>query len=81
MIYRWYPVKHSDAPNPEDVVRLVNAAGEWKIIPINSKLSRVIYTWNGELLGDFPSFFLGSAWKEQGHEILIWLQEALDEKF
>ena len=79
MIYRWYPVKHSDAPNPEAVVRLINAAGEWKISPINSNLTRVIYTWNGELLGDFPRFFLSSAWKEQGQEILIWLQEALDE--
>ena len=79
MLYRWYPVNHADAPNPDNVVRLINAAGEWKITPINNKLTRVVYTWNGELLGDFPSFFLSSAWKEQGSEILIWLQEALDE--
>ena len=45
---------------------------------INNNETKVSYTWNGELLGIFPSFYLTTAWETQGGEIIDWLEEALD---
>jgi hypothetical protein len=33
--------------------------------------------WNGELLGDFPTWGLSRAWVEQGNEMMEWLNDAL----
>ena len=71
-------VKHIDAPEKNNYVRLVNAAGKWKLVPKNKNETSVSYTWNGELLGDFPSFALERAWKTQGNEIIHWLNDALE---
>ena len=71
-------VKHIDAPEKNNYVRLVNAAGQWKLVPKNKNETTVSYTWNGELLGDFPSFALERAWKTQGNEIIHWLNDALE---
>ena len=71
-------VKHIDAPEKNNYVRLVNAAGKWKLVPKNKNETTVSYTWNGELLGDFPSFALERAWKTQGYEIIHWLNDALE---
>lgn len=71
-------VKHIDAPEKNNYVRLVNAAGKWKLVPKNKNETTVSYTWNGELLGDFPSFALERAWKTQGNEIIHWLSDALE---
>jgi len=71
-------VKHIDAPEKNNYVRLVNAAGKWKLVPKNKNETTVSYTWNGELLGDFPSFALKRAWKTQGNEIIHWLNDALE---
>ena len=59
-------------------VRLVNAAGRWVLTPKNNKNTLVSYTWNGELLGDFPKFALERAWKMQGNEIIHWITDALE---
>ena len=71
-------VIHIDAPEKNNYVRLVNAAGKWKLVPKNKNETTVSYTWNGELLGDFPSFALERAWKTQGNEIIHWLNDALE---
>jgi len=71
-------VKHINAPESKNYVRLVNAAGKWKLIPGNNNQTSVTYTWNGELLGDFPSFALKRAWRTQGNEIIHWLSDALE---
>jgi len=71
-------VAHIDAPEKNNYVRLVNAAGKWKLVPKNKNETTVSYTWNGELLGDFPSFALERAWKTQGNEIIHWLSDALE---
>ena len=71
-------VKHIDAPEKNNYVRLVNAAGKWKLVPKNKNETTVSYTWNGELIGDFPSFALERAWKTQGNEIIHWLNDALE---
>ena len=55
----------------------VKLAGEWLIKPISNNETAIAYTWNGELLGDFPSWALPRAWKTQGNEIIDWLNEAL----
>ena len=71
-------VKHLSAPIEKDYVRLVNAAGKWKLISKDDNQTLVSYTWNGELLGDFPNFALERAWKTQGNEIIHWINDALE---
>ena len=70
-------VKHINAPLEKDHIRLVNAAGKWKLISKGDNQTSVSYTWNGELLGDFPDFALKRAWKTQGNEIIHWITNAL----
>ena len=75
--YRFFSVVNDDAPLNDDYVRLVRAAGEWRLKPLDSKHTEITYTWNGELLGDFPNWALTRAWKQQGLEVINWLEEAL----
>ena len=60
-------------------LRLDNAAGEWKLIPISDNSTMVSYSWNGELLGDFPNWALSQAWETRGVEVLTWLKDAIKE--
>ena len=76
--FTFSPVKHINAPLNKKYVRLVNAAGKWKLISKGDNQTSVSYTWNGELLGDFPDFALERAWKTQGNEIIHWINDALD---
>ena len=62
--------------NP-DHVRLPNAAGIWILTALEPNKTKVIYAWNGELLGNFPDFGLTRAWVTQGNEVLNWLNETL----
>ena len=78
-IYRFQSVKNSGIPVHEDYVRLANAAGEWRLHSLDAENTEVTYTWNGELLGEFPSWALPKAWKTQGNEIIEWLGAALNE--
>ncbi len=78
-IYRFQSVKNSGIPVHEDYVRLIHAAGEWRLHSLDAENTEVTYTWNGELLGDFPDWALTRAWKTQGNEVLTWLKDALEE--
>jgi hypothetical protein len=56
------------------------------MLPVNGKLTatndhetNVSYTWNGELLGDFPNWALDRAWKTQGNEMMEWLNDELQD--
>ena len=49
-----------------------------KIIELPNGTTQIEYIWNGELLGDFPSWALKMAWKEQGTEVLNWLIDYMD---
>jgi len=64
-------------PEREHYVRLIHAGGRWKLARMNNNNTKVSYTWNGELRGDFPDWALERAWKVQGTEVLNWLNEAL----
>ena len=75
--YRFHAVIHSEVPLRNKYVRLIHASGEWHLSPIDSTKTEITYTWNGELLGDFPGWALSRAWKQQGLEVITWLQEAL----
>ena len=77
-VYQWYSIKHDNAPEHDGIVRLNRAAGEWRLTPINDNQTKVSYTWNGELLGNFPGFYLTTAWETQGEEIIDWLEQALE---
>ena len=79
-VFSFSSVKHPDGPVVLDHVRLPNAAGIWVLERLSSNQTRVIYAWNGELLGNFPEFGLSKAWITQGTEVLNWLDEALSEK-
>ena len=76
-IYRFHAVIHPEAPLHNKYVRLIHAAGEWRLTSIDSAKTEITYTWNGELLGDFPNWALTRAWKQQGLEVMTWLQEAI----
>ena len=78
-IYRFQSVKNSGIPVHEDYVRLVNAAGEWRLHSLDTENTVVTYTWNGELLGDFPDWALTRALRTQGDEVLNWLKEAVQD--
>tara|TARA_B100001123_G_scaffold435417_1_gene563888 strand:+ start:282 stop:872 length:591 start_codon:yes stop_codon:yes gene_type:complete len=78
IIYKYSSVKNSGIPVDENYVRLINAAGEWRLHPINSNNTEVTYIWNGELGGDFPEWALTRAWLEQGKEVLNWLKSAVE---
>ena len=77
-VYQWHSIKHDDVPEYDGIVRLNRAAGEWRLTPIDERQTKVSYTWNGELLGNFPGFYLTTAWETQGGEIIDWLEQALD---
>ena len=78
MLYQFRAVNYEKASPTKSYIRLVNASGEWRLSPVNNNETKVIYTWNGELLGDFPDWALPRAWKTQGNEVLNWLLEALE---
>ena len=78
-IYRFNAVKDSGIPVHEDYVRLIHAAGEWRLHPLGDNNTEVTYTWNGELLGDFPNWALTRAWKTQGNEVLNLLKESVQD--
>ena len=63
-----------------DHVRLPNAAGIWILTALEPNKTKVIYAWNGELLGNFPDFGLTRAWVAQGTEVLNWLDEELTKR-
>ena len=67
-------------PVEKGYVRLHRAAGKWKISTLKDGKTQIEYIWNGELLGDFPSWGLKTAWKEQGSEVLNWLIDYMDNK-
>ena len=77
-VYQWYSIKYQDIPEYDGLVRLNRASGEWRLTPITKNETKVSYTWNGELLGNFPGFYLTTAWNRQGLEIIDWLEEALE---
>ena len=79
IFYNWSSLSDTSISESDKYVRLVNAAGQWKLISIDSK-TYVYYRWNGELRGDFPDWALTRAWNEQGTEVLLWLEEYLESK-
>jgi hypothetical protein len=76
-VYRFDSVKDSGISIHKDYVRLIHAAGEWRLHPLDESSTEVTYTWNGELSGDFPNWALTRAWDTQGNEVLNWLREAV----
>jgi len=72
-------VTHPDAILEPGNVRLPDATGIWILKPISSNITKVIYAWNGELLGNFPEVGLQRAWMTQGTEVLVWLEKSLND--
>ena len=73
--YSWIHYDDLNIPVKDGYVRLNRAAGKWKLVKLGNGKTRIEYIWNGELLGDFPSWALKIAWKEQGTEVLLWLND------
>ena len=76
--YKWIAEVHPEVPEYNNVVRLINAGGEWALKYISDNSTKVSYSWNGELRGDFPSFSLNSAWNKAGTEIINELRYAIE---
>lgn len=74
--YKFVAVNDLEVAELDGSIRLINAAGEW-YLEQNNNSTKVVYTWNGELRGDFPEFALSRAWLTQGNEIINWLSESL----
>ena len=79
IVYRFTSVEDSGIPVHKDYVRLIHAAGEWRLHSLNNSITEVKYIWNGELLGDFPDWALTRAWKTQGNEVFKWLKDAVQD--
>jgi hypothetical protein len=79
--YKFQAVKDLDIPLNDGSIRLVNAAGEWYLKVVGESSTKVVYTWNGELSGDFPDWALTRAWTKQGNEMIEWLAESLEELY
>lgn len=54
-VYRWEAVTRADAPEIPGVVRLTDAAGEWRIEATAAGAS-LRYTWCAEMGGSFPGW-------------------------
>ena len=84
LVDRWVfvftAVAHPEGILDPDHVRLPNAAGIWILTALEPNKTKVIYAWNGELLGNFPDFGLTRAWVTQGTEVLNWLDEELTKR-
>ncbi len=78
VIFEWYSIIDEEVPEYDNIVRLKRAAGQWRLTPKSNDVTLISYTWNGELLGNFPNFYLTTAWETQGKEIIEWLSEALN---
>ena len=76
-VFVFTAVDHPKGILDSDHVRLPNAAGIWILTALEPNKTKVIYAWNGELLGNFPDFGLTRAWVTQGNEVLNWLNETL----
>ena len=79
--YKWIAEVHPEVPEYDNVVRLINAGGEWALKYISDNSTKVSYSWNGELRGDFPSFSLNSAWNKAGTEIINELRHAIENSY
>ena len=79
--YQWIAQLHPEVPEYDNVVRLINAGGEWALKYISDNSTKVSYSWNGELRGDFPSFSLNSAWNKAGTEIINELRYAIENSY
>ena len=75
-IYEFNSVKNYIDSNNK-YVRLINAAGQWRLKSISNNLTEVTYIWNGDMSGNFPSWGLKRAWIKQGNEVLGNLKTAL----
>ena len=79
-VFVFTAVDHPKGTLNPDHVRLPNAAGIWILTALEPNKTKVIYAWNGELLGNFPDFGLTRAWVTQGTEVLNWLDEELTKR-
>ena len=79
-VFVFTAVDHPKGTLYSDHVRLPNAAGIWILTALEPNKTKVIYAWNGELLGNFPDFGLTRAWVTQGTEVLNWLDEELTKR-
>ena len=78
-VFIFESVTHPKARLKPGHVRLPDATGIWILKPISSNITKVIYAWNGELLGNFPEVGLQRAWMTQGTEVLVWLEKSLND--
>ena len=73
--FLYKPVVSDYFPQEKHFIRLINAQGGWYINYVDSIHTKVIYRWNGEMLGNFPRWAYTKAWIKQGNEIMSNLNQ------
>jgi len=68
-VYRFQAVDHPSAPPQDDIVRLNQMAGEWDLKSVGAN-TRIRYTWQADLGGDFPAWALEPARKKTAESII-----------
>jgi len=76
--YIYSSVQKSTFKNTSRFIRLPDASGIWLMEQVSKDKTKLTYLWQGELLGNFPSWVLQRVWKEQGNELLTQLEIALE---
>ena len=73
--YLYNPIVTDNFPLEDNYIRLIEARGGWVLSKINDKKTLVVYKWNGDMRGDFPKWGYSQAWKKQGNEIMLNLEQ------
>ena len=81
ILYSYKAVVSKDFPEMKNCVRLVNAQGEWYLYEMDNNKTYVRYTWNGQMLGDFPKWGYKQAWTRQGNEIISCLAKEVERRY
>tara|TARA_Y100000994_G_C15697431_1_gene443854 strand:+ start:1074 stop:1661 length:588 start_codon:yes stop_codon:yes gene_type:complete len=73
--YLYNPIVSDNFPEDKNYIRLIDAKGGWILESIGNNRTLVIYQWNGDMRGDFPSWAYSRAWVKQGNEIMLNLEQ------
>ena len=73
--YLYNPIVSDNFPEDKNYIRLIDAKGGWILESIGNNRTLVIYQWNGDMRGDFPSWAYSRAWVKQGNEIMLNLKD------
>ena len=78
--YLYEPIITQSFPEDRKYIRLIDARGGWTLVSIDNNSTLVMYDWNGDMRGNFPSWAYNKAWIRQGSEIMLDLREEINKR-